>query len=113
MKNIIIYQFYLMYKWNSEEIKNQVGLFFKLYRLRKGLSQFQVATEIDLSKDYIGRIERGKTNPTIEIIIAICNFLEIDILNVFSKISQSQLDSMINETKLLEEKFKNQNKRKS
>ena len=102
-----------MYKWQTEEIKKQIGLFFKLYRLRKGLSQFQVATEIDLSKDYIGRIERGKTNTTIEIIIAICNFLEIDILRLFSKLTQSQLDSMISETKLLEEKFKNQNKRKS
>jgi len=102
-----------MYKWNSEEIKNQIGIFFKLYRLRKGLSQFQVATEIELSKDYIGRIERGKTNPTIEIIIAICNFLEIDLLRVFSKINHSQIDEMISEIKLLEEKFKNQNKRKS
>lgn len=102
-----------MYKWNSEDLKSQIGIFFKLYRLRKGLSQFQIATEIDLSKDYIGRIERGKTNPTIEIIISICNFLDIDLLIVFSKISQSQFDSMIVEIKLLEEKFKNQNKRKS
>lgn len=102
-----------MYKWKSEEIKHQIGIVFKLYRLRKGLSQFQIATEIDLSKDYIGRIERGKTNPTIEIIIAICNFLEIDLLLLFSRISQSQLDSMTSETKLLEEKLKNQNKRKS
>lgn len=102
-----------MYKWNSEEIKNQIGIIFKLYRLRKGLSQFQLANEVDLSKDYIGRIERGKTNPTIEIIISICNFLEIDIIHVFSKLNQSQLDSIITETILLEEKFKNQNKRKS
>jgi transcriptional regulator with XRE-family HTH domain len=102
-----------MYKWKTEEIINQIGIVFKLYRLRKGLSQFQVATEIDLSKDYIGRIERGKTNPTIEIIIAICNFLEIDLLQAFCKISQSQLDSMISETKLLEERLKNQNKKKS
>ncbi|VXC43935.1 helix-turn-helix domain-containing protein [Chryseobacterium sp. 8AT] len=102
-----------MYKWKSEEIKHQIGIVFKLHRLRKGLSQFQIATEIDLSKDYIGRIERGKTNPTIEIIIAVCNFLEIDLLLLFSKVSQSQLDSMTSETKLLEEKLKNQNKRKS
>lgn len=102
-----------MYKWNSEDLKSQIGIFFKLYRLRKGLSQFQIATEIDLSKDYIGRIERGKTNPSIEIIISICNFLDIDLLRVFSKISQSQIDSMVIEIKLLEEKFKNQNKRKS
>ncbi|WP_366935850.1 helix-turn-helix transcriptional regulator [uncultured Chryseobacterium sp.] len=102
-----------MYKWKSEEIKDQIGIIFKLHRLRKGLSQFQIATEIDLSKDYIGRIERGTTNPTIDIIITICNFLEIDLLLVFSKMNQSQLDSMISETKILEEKLKNQNKRKS
>lgn len=102
-----------MYKWDSEEIKIQIGIIFKLYRLRKGLSQFQLANEIDLSKDYIGRIERGTTNPTIEIIITMCNFLEVDIIQVFSKLSKSQLESMISETILLEEKFKNQNKRKS
>lgn len=101
-----------MYKWNSEEIKSQIGIIFKLYRLRKGLSQFQLANEVDLSKDYIGRIERGKTNPTIEIIISICNFLDIDIIQIVSKLNQSQLNSIISETALLEEKFKNQNKRK-
>jgi len=103
-----------MYKWSFEEIKSQIGIIFKLYLLRKGLSQFQLANEVDLSKDYIGRIERGKTNPTIEIIISICNFfLELDIIQVVSKFNQSQLDSFIKETILLEEKFKNQNKRKS
>lgn len=102
-----------MYKWESEEIKSQIGIIFKLYRLRKGLSQFQLANEIDLSKDYIGRIERGTTNPTIEIIITVCNFLEVDIIQVFSKLNQSQLESIKSETILLEEKFKNQNKRKS
>ena len=102
-----------MYKWNSEEIKSQIGIIFKLHRLRKGLSQFQLANEIELSKDYIGRIERGKTNPTIGIVISICNFLEIDIIQVVSKLNHSQLDSIISETIFLEEKFKNHNKRKS
>lgn len=102
-----------MYKWDFEEIKIQIGIIFKLYRLRKGLSQFQLANEVDLSKDYIGRIERGKTNPTIEIVISICNFLELDVIQLVSKLSSTQLDSIIKETILLEEKFKNQNKRKS
>lgn len=101
-----------MYKWDFEEIKIQIGIIFKLYRLRKGLSQFQLANEVELSKDYIGRIERGKTNPTIEIIITICNFLELDIIQVVSKLNPTQLNSIINETMILEEKFKNQNKRK-
>lgn len=102
-----------MYKWNNEEIKVQIGVIFKLYRLKKGLSQFQLANEIDLSKDYIGRIERGKTNPTVDIIVSICNFLELDIAQVFSKLSSEKFESISRETILLEEKFKNQNKRKS
>lgn len=102
-----------MYKWTSEEIRKQIGIFFKLYRLRKALSQFQVATELDLSKDYIGRIERGKANPSIDIIIAVSNFLEIDLLVMFTKIDQSHIDSMINESRILDEKFKNHNKRKT
>ncbi|BAP31068.1 transcriptional regulator with XRE-family HTH domain [Chryseobacterium rhizosphaerae] len=102
-----------MYKWNSEEIKIQIGIIFKLYRLRKGLSQFQLGNEIDLSKDYIGRIERGKTNLSIEIIINICNFLELDIVQLVSRMTQKQIESAINEINLLEVKFKNQNKRKS
>ncbi|WP_426478105.1 helix-turn-helix domain-containing protein [Chryseobacterium sp. CBSDS_008] len=102
-----------MYKWNNEEIKVQIGVIFKLCRLRKGLSQFQLGNEIDLSKDYIGRIERGKTNLSIEIIVNICNFLELDIVHLVSRMTPKQIEAAINEINLLEGKFKNQNKRKS
>ncbi|GEN73683.1 helix-turn-helix domain-containing protein [Chryseobacterium lathyri] len=113
MKNILIPKFYKMYKWNVEELKIQVGIIFKLCRLRKGLSQFQVAIEVGLSKDYIGRIERGETNPTIEIIVNICNFLELDINQVVTKENESQLATIKLEILELEAKLKNQNKKKS
>ncbi|MCT4084695.1 hypothetical protein CMU71_13790 [Elizabethkingia anophelis] len=102
-----------MYKWNVEELKIQIGIIIKLYRLRKGLSQFQVGNEVDLTKDYIGIIERGKTNPTIEVIIGICNFLEIDISYLVTKVDENQIETFKLETLELEAKFKNQNKKKS
>ncbi len=102
-----------MYKWNLEELKIQIGIIFKLYRLRKGLSQFQVGNEVDLAKDYIGIIERGKTNPTIEIISKLCDFLEIDLLVLFKKLDDKELQEIEKEIDNLQKKFKNQNKRKS
>lgn len=102
-----------MYKWNVEELKIQIGVIVKLYRLKKGLSQFQVGNEVDLTKDYIGIIERGKANPTIEVIISICNFLEIDISQLVIKTSESQLNAFRLEISELEAKLKNQSKKKS
>lgn len=102
-----------MYKWNLEKLKIQVGIYVRLHRLRKGISQFQLAIEVGLSKDYIGLIERGKSNPTLEIIVKICNYIDLDISMLFSTMSETELNSVKLEIDELEKKFKNQNKRKS
>lgn len=102
-----------MYIWNVEELKFQIGLIFRLFRLRKELSQFQLANEIDLSKDYIGRIERAVTNPSIEIILTICNFLEVDITKLVTKLNPEQLEDIAGEILMLEAKLKNHSKKKS
>ncbi len=102
-----------MFKWESEELKMQIGVIFKLHRLRKKLSQFQVGNEVDLTKDYIGIIERGKANPTIEVLIKLCNFLEVDINLLVTKATSSQLQAFKLEILELDARFKNQNKRKS
>ncbi|MBD8084485.1 helix-turn-helix domain-containing protein [Chryseobacterium caseinilyticum] len=101
-----------MYKWNSEELKDQVAIFFKVHRLRKGLSQFQVGNEVDLTKDYIGKIERSKTNPTIDVINSLCNFLEIDIKTLVTKVTENQLEILKIEITELESKSKNLHKKK-
>lgn len=102
-----------MYKWKPEELKLQLGKIFQLYRLRKGISQLQLGNEVNLSGNHIGRIERGETNPTIEIIIDLCSFLQIDILELFTKLKQENLIKIDNEIEKLKLEFKNQNKRKS
>ncbi|GEM_PF-420681 len=102
-----------MFKWEGEELKIQIGIIFKLHRLRKKLSQFQVGNEVNLTKDYIGIIERGKANPTIEVLIDICNFLDVDINLLVTKATSGQLEAFKLEIFKLDESFKNQNKRKS
>lgn len=102
-----------MYKWDFEELKVQIGMYIRKHRLSSSLSQFQLAIEVGLSKDYIGLIERGKTNPTLEILVNISNFINLDLSVAISKKSDNEISTIKLEIEQLEKKFKNQNKRKS
>lgn len=93
-----------MYKWDLVNLKIHIGVIIQLYRLRKELSQFQLGLEVGMSRDHIGRIERGQTNPTIENIVKISDFLNIDILIFFTELNQDDLTSVHNEIKTLKEK---------
>jgi len=102
-----------MYKWQIEELKFQIGKLIQLYRLKRGLSQFQLGNELNISSNHVGRIERAETNPTIESLILFCNFLEIDLLYLFTKLNEKELKKIESEIDQLQKEFKNQNKRKS
>jgi transcriptional regulator with XRE-family HTH domain len=102
-----------MYKWQVEDLKFQIGKLIQVYRLRRELSQFQLGLELNISKDHVGRIERGLTNPTIENIVKLSNFLDIDILSLFTKLNAKELQKIEFEIDCLQKEFKNKNKRKS
>lgn len=102
-----------MYKWQVEDLKFQIGKIIQVYRLRRELSQFQLGLELNISKDHIGRIERGLTNPTIENIVKLSNFLDINILFLFTKLDVKELQKIELEIDCLQKEFKNKNKRKS
>lgn len=102
-----------MHKWNVEELKVQIGIIIRLARLRKQLSQFQLGNEVDLTKDYVGIIERGRTNPTIEVIVKICNFLDIELSTLFTPLIDYERAVLETEIEILEKEFKNKNKRRS
>ena len=105
--------FYTMYKWDISEVRKQIGLFVKLHRLRKKLSQPELANEVELSKTHISRIENGEANLTITYIIKICNFLEINHPILFIKLNDSEILKMNEEINILEKESKNQKKKKS
>lgn len=102
-----------MYKWQIEELKFQIGKLIQLHRLKRELSQLQLGNELNISSNHVGRIERAETNPTIENIVKLSNFLEIDILLLFTKLDTKELEKIEIEIERLQKEFKNQNKRKS
>jgi transcriptional regulator with XRE-family HTH domain len=102
-----------MYIWEVDELKFQIGKTFQFYRLKNKLSQLQLGNEINLSGNQVGRIERGETNPTIESIVKFCNFFAIDILILFTKLTDIEFGKLEAEIKELQKEFKNHNRRKS
>ena len=57
----------------------------RIERLRKRLSQEKLAEIVGISTKYFNMIENNKTNPTIVIVVKICNDLKID-LNTLIKL---------------------------
>lgn len=57
----------------------------RIERLRKRLSQEKLAEIVGISTKYLNMIENNKTNPTIVIVVKICNTLKID-LNTLIKL---------------------------
>lgn len=55
----------------------------RLARLKKRLSQEKLAEMVDISTKYLNMIENRKANPTIVIVIKICQVLEIDLNSIY------------------------------
>ncbi len=68
------------------EIIKTVGERLKHCRMRKGLSQEQLAEKCGLHPTYIGQVERGEKNATIESIWKIANALELPLEVLFEKL---------------------------
>lgn len=105
--------FYKMFKWEIDALTERIGLQIKLKRLERIMSQPQLANEVNLSKTHISRIENGDANVTLTTLINVCNFLEIDLSQLFLPIKDSERNAIKAVTEILEKEFKNQNKRKS
>lgn len=63
---------------DENEILKKIAFNIKIERLRKGLTQFQLAEIIDVHEKYIGKVESGKQNITIKTLIKLSQALEAD-----------------------------------
>lgn len=68
-----------------ERLKN-LGLNIKSERIRKGLSQEELAELCDISRNSISLIETGKINPTILKVLDITKALSIDINKILEDV---------------------------
>ena len=67
----------------NDSIVQQTGAKLRHFRLRKGISQEQLALDCDLNINTIGMIERGQKNPTIFTLQRICDGLGITLATLF------------------------------
>jgi putative transcriptional regulator len=55
----------------------------KHYRLKKGISQEELAIEIGVTQRHIAFIESGNRTPSLKIALKIANFFDIKIEDIF------------------------------
>ena len=78
-----------------KDIKFIVGQRIRSYRVQKHLSQEQLSELADCHPTYIGQLERGEKNATLESIQKIANALNITLSQLFEKIEETQNDESI------------------
>lgn len=59
------------------ELTIQFGQLVRKYRKERNMSQEQLALLCNMDRSYLGRIERGEVNPTLEKIYELSNALKI------------------------------------
>lgn len=70
---------------DSENILHIVSDNIRLARLKQRISQEKLAEMVNISTKYLNMIENYKANPTILIVINICDALGIDLNTIYKK----------------------------
>jgi transcriptional regulator with XRE-family HTH domain len=60
-------------------VAKRFGSAVKHLRLKKGMTQQKLADDCGLDIGYIGGIERGQRNPSLEVIISVAEVLEVTV----------------------------------
>ena len=77
------------------ELAKTIGNRLRNYRLQKGFSQEKLAEIAGCHTTYIGQLERGEKNATIESIEKIASALQVSLSQLFEKIgSREEKDSI-------------------
>lgn len=67
------------------ELTIQFGQLVRKYRKERNMSQEQLALLCNMDRSYLGRIERGEVNPTLEKIYELADSLDLDAKDLLPK----------------------------
>lgn len=67
-----------------------VGRNIKRVRVAKGVSQEQLAFDASVDRSYLGGVERGEENPTVDILDRLATILAVPIASLFESVDASQ-----------------------
>ena len=70
----------------------ELGKKIKATRESKGLSGVELAHRCDFDKSNLGRIEKGRTKPTLTTLIKICQVLDVELADIFHGIKLPETD---------------------
>lgn len=65
------------------DIKKRFGKRLRQLREGKGVSQEELSKLAGFDRTYVGKIERGERNPSLETIAKLAEKLEIDLIKLF------------------------------
>ena len=71
------------------DTKKKVGQAIKKQRLQKKKTQIEVAKSIGISRSYLSDIENGRYMPSVDTLIKLASYLDID-LNFLSRMTEIQ-----------------------
>ncbi|CAA0248461.1 Helix-turn-helix (modular protein) [Tenacibaculum maritimum] len=78
---------FMLTKDKEQDILIKIGVKIRKLREEKNLTQFNLAYDAGLSKNQIGRAERGENKLSVIAIIKIAKALEIDVKELISDIA--------------------------
>jgi transcriptional regulator with XRE-family HTH domain len=61
------------------DIRKQVGLNIRRLRVEQGISQEALAADAEVERSYMGGLERGIRNPTVELLDRIARVLKVTV----------------------------------
>lgn len=64
-------------------LRNRLGKNIRVLRKARGWSQETLGERADLSYKFVGEIERGLVNPSLDSLVKIANVLDVEIVELF------------------------------
>lgn len=77
----------------SLNLRQDFGAKIKLLRLASGLSQEELAFRCNVDVSYLSRIERGQSNPSLDIIGVLANNLGVAVWRLFEPIDNQKIST--------------------
>lgn len=70
---------------NTTDYRAIIGRQLKKFRIEAGMTQLDVSERCGLFRTYLSRLEMGKANPTITVLVALADTLRVDVRELLAE----------------------------